>query len=104
ISAKIVLSRFVHHFIDWYNVWEKKGFAPIRRAWMKTAWHLGEPLRAHLPNEEVEGVFREIDATGALVLATGPRKKRLIHAADISRIDRPTPPPRPDPAIPLYTE
>lgn len=92
ISAKIVLSRFIHHFIEWYNRWEKKGFASVRRAWMKCAWQLGQPMQAKLPNEEVEGIFREIDKTGALVLLTAPRKRRFIHAADVFPLEKPLPP------------
>lgn len=83
ISAKIVLSRFIHHFIECYNLWEQKGFPVIRRSWMKCAWRLGQPIRVALPNEEADGTFKEIDATGALVLFTSPRKRRLIHAADV---------------------
>lgn len=83
VSAKIVLSRFIHHFIACYNLWEQKGFAPIRRAWLKGAWRLGEPILAALPNEEVEGIFRDVDASGALVILTGARKRRVIHTADV---------------------
>jgi BirA family biotin operon repressor/biotin-[acetyl-CoA-carboxylase] ligase len=83
ISAKIVLSRFIHHFIANYDLWEKKGFAPIRRNWLKCAWRLGQPIRACLPNEEVEGVFKDIDADGGLVLMTKDKKKRTIHTADV---------------------
>lgn len=88
ISAKIVLSRLIHHFVEWYNTWEQKGFAPVRRAWTKQAWKLGEPLLVRLPNEEVQGVFKEIDLDGALVLQTGPRKKRIIHAGDVFPLDK----------------
>ncbi len=83
ISAKIVLSRFIHQFIECYNLWERKGFAPIRRAWMKHAWRLGEPIRAVTAGEEVEGIFKDVDADGALVLQISARKKRLIHTADV---------------------
>lgn len=83
ISAKIVLSRFIHHFIANYDVWEKRGFAPIRRSWLKCAWRLGAPIRAALPHEEVEGIFKDIDTTGGLVIQMADRKKRIIHTADV---------------------
>lgn len=38
VSAKIILSRFIHHFIDCYNEWNVKGFAPTRKRWMHSAW------------------------------------------------------------------
>jgi len=31
VSAKIVLSRFIHHFIECYNEWNNQGFADIRK-------------------------------------------------------------------------
>lgn len=83
VSAKIVLSRLIHTFIECYNAWNQKGLAPIRRSWARYAWGIGKQVKVMLPNEELEGVFKELDADGALVLQIAPRKKRVIHAGDI---------------------
>ena len=44
ISAKIVLSRLVQHFIHRYDEWEAKGFKPIEKAWLKRAHRIGKSV------------------------------------------------------------
>lgn len=83
VSAKIILSRFIHHFIECYNEWNNKGFAPIRKKWMKYAWGLDKRLCARLPDSQIEGICTGIDEDGTLVLKLDNGKKELIHAADI---------------------
>lgn len=87
VSAKIILSRFIHHFIERYNEWNNKGFTPIRKKWMQVAWGLEERLCARLPNNQLEGVCKGIDDQGTLVLLLDNGKKELIHAADIFPAD-----------------
>lgn len=83
VSAKIVLSRFIHHFITAYDLWSKKGFAPIRKAWMEHAWRLGEEMTVRLPGETLKGTFEEIDNTGRLVLKVAKGKKVTVSAGDV---------------------
>lgn len=87
VSAKIILSRFVHHFIERYDEWSEKGFSPCRKQWMSVAWGLKERLVARLPEGEVEGVFDTIDTSGSLTLLTKGGKKQHIHAGDIFPVD-----------------
>ncbi|MDX2073833.1 MAG: biotin--[acetyl-CoA-carboxylase] ligase [Alphaproteobacteria bacterium] len=83
VSAKIVLSRFIHHFIECYNEWENKGFAPIRKRWMANAWGMKKDITARLADCDIHGTAEDIDATGALVMKLAGGKKRVVHAADI---------------------
>lgn len=83
VSAKIILSRFIHHFIERYNEWNGKGFAPIRKQWMQHAWRMDKRLTARLPDKEIEGICKGIDDKGALTLLLDNGKKEQIHAADI---------------------
>lgn len=83
ISAKIVLSRFIHTFIETYNLWSRKGFAPVRKAWLSNAWGLDSDVRISLPQEELYGIFKSIDKDGGLVLELSPKERRTIHAGDI---------------------
>lgn len=89
VSAKIILSRFIHHFIECYNTWDNKGFAPIRKSWTKYAWNMGKPVTARLPNEDITGTAEGIDAKGALQLKCKNGKKRTILAADVFPADQP---------------
>lgn len=82
ISAKIVLSRYVHCFIENYNAWSRRGFTAVRRQWTQAAWGLKRQVRISLPNEEVQGEFRGIDTTGALILQVGG-KRMTIQAGDL---------------------
>lgn len=83
VSAKIILSRFIHHFIECYNEWNNKGFTGLRKDWMANAWNLKQKITARLESGEVQGVFDGIDASGNLVLITDNGKKQVIHAGDV---------------------
>ncbi|MEM9850668.1 MAG: biotin--[acetyl-CoA-carboxylase] ligase [Pseudomonadota bacterium] len=69
-------------FYRWDRLLRDQGFDPLRRAWLDRAARIGQPVVARLPNEEIAGIFRTVDATGALVLDTdaGPR---TIAAGDV---------------------
>jgi BirA family biotin operon repressor/biotin-[acetyl-CoA-carboxylase] ligase len=83
ISAKIILSRFIHHFIERYDLWCGKGFEPIRKEWMSHAWGLGKELCARLPDKEITGIAEGIDVHGNLIMDLGDGKRQYIHAADV---------------------
>jgi BirA family biotin operon repressor/biotin-[acetyl-CoA-carboxylase] ligase len=83
ISAKIVLSRFIHHFITVYDNWSKKGFAPIRKQWMENAWRLGEAIEVRVGDEKLSGTFDSIDTSGRLILVDKKGKKHTVSAGDV---------------------
>ncbi len=83
VSAKIILSRFIHHFIERYDEWNNKGFAPIRKDWLANAWNLKQRIVARLESGEMEGIFEGIDTNGSLTLKLDDGKKQIIHAADV---------------------
>ena len=69
-------------FDRWSRRLQAEGFAPLRAAWLARAARLGEKVVARLPREDVEGVFADLDADGALVLSR-PEGARRIAAADL---------------------
>jgi len=83
VSAKIILSRFIHHFIDCYNEWNVKGFTPARKRWLQSAWGMGRRLCARLPDGNIEGIAEGIDADGSLLLKLADGKKHQVHAGDV---------------------
>ena len=87
VSAKIILSRFIHHFIDCYNAWNTKGFTPIRKKWTDVAWGLDQRLCARLPEGTMEGICMGLDATGSLLLKLDNGKKHLVHAGDVFPVE-----------------
>lgn len=83
ISAKIVISRFIHHFITTYDLWAKRGFAPVRRKWLEYAFRKGENIQVRLPKETLQGVFEGIDTRGQLLLKPAAGKRLSISAGDV---------------------
>lgn len=83
ISAKIVLSRLVHHFIQHYDVWEAKGFAPIEKAWLARAYQIGKPVEVIVGDEKISGVFAGIDAEGRMLLRDKKKTLPPISAGDV---------------------
>ncbi len=69
-------------FAYWSGRLAGEGFGPLRSAWLARAARLGEKVAARLPRETVEGVFADLDETGALVLSDGGRLRR-IQAAEV---------------------
>lgn len=58
------------------------GFAPIRAAWLAQAARLGQNIRVRLPQQELLGIFQDIDADGQLILST-EQGLRKIAAGDV---------------------
>ena len=87
VSAKIILSRFIHHFIECYNLWNTKGFTPIRKKWLSAAWGMEQRLCARLPDGNIEGVCQGIDASGSLLLRLDNGKKHQVLAGDVFPVE-----------------
>lgn len=83
VSAKIVLSRFIHHFIARYNEWKRDGFAPIRAQWVHRCWMYSKTIRVAQGNKILSGLCKGIDRKGALVLLTRAGKMHVISAGEI---------------------
>jgi len=66
----------------WLAIDAARGFAPVREAWLARAGHLGRRIEARLASETVAGIFEDVTADGALILAT-TSGRRVIAAADI---------------------
>ena len=69
-------------FNAWLALWRKEGFQPIRSAWLEKAARLGEKIQVRLPSETLEGVFRDLDQSGALILDC-EGERRLISAGAV---------------------
>jgi len=63
---------------DWYAVYLKQGFAPIRNAWWEVHAASGKPVRVQHGKTYIEGTAQALDDDGALLLATEDGLKRII--------------------------
>lgn len=87
ISAKIILSRFIHHFIECYNAWDNTGFPVIRKMWSKRSWGENQPITVRLPDGELQGIHRGLDKDGALLLEVDGTKQRVLAGEVYPHID-----------------
>ena len=83
VTPEAMLGAFGRHFLTWANTWLEDGFAPVRAAWRDWAKGIGETIRVRLPNEELTGVFADLDADGALLLDVPGAKRRRVTAGDV---------------------
>jgi len=86
ISAKIALSRFIHHFVGRYDMWIKEGFAPVRLAWCDSGYRFGKQVAMESGDEHIEGIFADINDDGAMVVKTQSGELREIVAGEMSYI------------------
>lgn len=82
VTPQEFLEALAPAYAGWEAQMRSYGFGPIRQAWHARAARLGEQITARLPNEEIAGTFREVDAEGRLVLST-PKGERCIAAGDV---------------------
>ncbi len=63
--------------------WDRgAGFSAIRAEWLDRAHGIGAPVRVRRPGGDLSGVFRDIDAEGRLLLASGS-EILVIEAGDV---------------------
>lgn len=76
------LAALIAAFDPRYERWLAEGFAGQRQEWLDRAAGLGAPLVARTGAAQIEGVFRTVEESGALLLDTAAGLRR-VHAADI---------------------
>ncbi len=66
-----ILADFTHRFDIQLTEWDGgSGFPAVRRAWLAMAAGLGERIDVATPHRRLNGIFRDLDATGRLLLDT----------------------------------
>ena len=64
-----VLADFLDRFDVQLRVWGGgAGFAAVRRVWLAYAAGLGDSIVVTTPHHQLDGIFRDLDATGRLLL------------------------------------
>jgi BirA family biotin operon repressor/biotin-[acetyl-CoA-carboxylase] ligase len=77
------LERLRDAFADWFDLWSREGFAPLRRSWEQAAIGLGERCVARLGDRTLEGVAEGLDEDGALLLRLASGRLERITAGDV---------------------
>jgi len=77
-----VLEALAATLATWLEIWDRRGFPPIREAWLDRARGLGETLQIRQGEATLSGRFLDLDLDGALVLETETDVRR-ITAGDV---------------------
>jgi BirA family biotin operon repressor/biotin-[acetyl-CoA-carboxylase] ligase len=72
-----LLGPLAANLLAWTARWRADGFPPLRSAWLARAHAPGEALQVRLPSGPLAGRFRDLDATGALLLDTAQGVERV---------------------------
>ncbi|MEH6409838.1 MAG: hypothetical protein V7741_04890, partial [Hyphomonas sp.] len=66
----------------------REGFDGLRRDWLERAEGLGGTVRVTASGTPVEGVFEDMDMSGALILRLPDGARQTIRAGDVDLIGR----------------
>lgn len=84
INNDHLFEAYTHHFDTLRRVWQEgAGFAQIRNLWLIHAAGLKAKIVVRLPNEELTGLFEDIDSSGQLVLLMENGSRKRISAGDV---------------------
>lgn len=83
VSVGDLVSAYLARVAHWLPVWEQQGFGPVRDAWLRRGYGLGQPVVARLADRELEGTFVGLDEDGALVLRDGSSAEHRIGAGEV---------------------
>jgi BirA family biotin operon repressor/biotin-[acetyl-CoA-carboxylase] ligase len=79
IDRNRLLARLITELAAVLEQYAKEGFAPFAAEWQHRHAYQGKPVRLLLPDgAAVTGKVAGVDASGALVLADGPRRARFL--------------------------
>ena len=79
IDRNRLLARLLAELATVLDLYAREGFAPFAAEWQHRHAYQGKPVRLLLPDGAVvTGKVAGVDASGALVLADGPRRTRFL--------------------------
>jgi BirA family biotin operon repressor/biotin-[acetyl-CoA-carboxylase] ligase len=71
------MNAFLTQMAEWLPRWTSEGFNPIRLAWLARAAGVGTAVTVTLNDRQERGVFRGLDADGAMLLDTAHGQRRI---------------------------
>ncbi len=83
VEAGQVLEKLSIRLKSLYDIWQKKGFEPIRAEWLRYAHNIGVTINVRLPKETFSGTFIGIDTSGALQLEMDDGSRKDISSGEV---------------------
>ena len=68
IGADQLADLILEQLMYWTGLFETDGFMPIYHQWKRCAVGLGQTITVRLPNETLQGIFKDLSESGALLL------------------------------------
>jgi len=66
-----------------YQQWQQQGFAPVRERWLAQAHGRGEKISARIGAQDVQGIFRDLDPDGSLMIELPDGTMQAIRSGDV---------------------
>jgi BirA family biotin operon repressor/biotin-[acetyl-CoA-carboxylase] ligase len=82
-TEKKMLKAILAEFDTLYAQWQEHGFAAIRKEWLEGAAFKDKKIQANTAKETYQGIFRDLNPAGELVLELEDGRKRLISTGEI---------------------
>lgn len=75
--------RALEKFGRYYGKWKKSGFPAIRREWLEQAHGLNKPIAVNFGDKKTEGIFRDLNDEGFLLLEQEGGKTVAINSGEV---------------------
>ena len=82
VDRDTFMHRLFDHFANRYSQYAAHGFSSVREDWLLRCAHIDQRLHIINGNQQISGLFKDIDENGALILDV-EGELRHIHAGDV---------------------
>jgi len=83
VSVNRVLESYCLNLLELYTLWQANGFEPIRKMWLERATGIGFPIVVRLAKQEFNGIFSDLDPSGALILTEADGSIKHVTAGEV---------------------
>jgi BirA family biotin operon repressor/biotin-[acetyl-CoA-carboxylase] ligase len=83
LSRTEVTAKLLDRFENWYGIFVKEGFSPVRAKWIALSGMLGREIVVHSGDQDEKGRVIGLDEDGAILLYDGEGRTERIIAGDV---------------------
>ena len=77
-----VVELYLQNLSKLYSNWQEVGFESMRKEWLSRGHGINKPLNIKFGTENLSGIFRDLDETGALIIETSTGLHK-VSAGDV---------------------
>lgn len=87
VTKEEVLERILSAFDETLDLLNEQGFSAVRHIWKSYAVGLGKSIRVNLPSVTLNGIFKDLSESGALLLEQPDKTIKEITAGVVFLLD-----------------